>query len=377
MRSFRLGILLVAALTTQAPAETVLIDDFNDGNDDGWSHLDLLPATYGPGIFDASSFEYRLSSTGANPNPSDPGVIGAAWNASADPFYSNGLLRSKIRINEIGAGGGLVMRFTGLDSLYSFGAYYIDGEGRNGLYFDKTDPGNTTSGSTVINRGNFDLNQDWMLEAGAVGDRLTLKYWLVGEAEPTLPQWEWIDPNPLGAGMLGLRAGNDASAPNPVRLGATFDDIFFTSFPELAGDFGYDGVLDVADLDRLTVEILAGTSDPQFDVNRDGSIDGEDRLFWISDLKETFFGDTDLDGQVSAVDLNSLALNWLASDATSWAQGDFNGDGNVNASDLNDLGLNWQSGTIQAASAIPEPSSAVVLLLGSALLLRSHRRRGA
>ncbi len=74
-----------------------------------------------------------------------------------------------------------------------------------------------------------------------------------------------------------------------------------------------------------------------------------------------------------AADSLHHATNGRTTDATSWAQGDFNGDGNVNSSDLNLLALNWQSGTIQAASAIPEPSSAVLLLLGGALLLRSHR----
>ena len=73
-------------------------------------------------------------------------------------------------------------------------------------------------------------------------------------------------------------------------------------------------------------------------------MDTDDRDFWISDIKNTFFGDTNLDGQVNVVDLNSLALSWRTHGATSWSQGDFNGDGNVNASELNDLALNWRSG---------------------------------
>ena len=76
----------------------------------------------------------------------------------------------------------------------------------------------------------------------------------------------------------------------------------------------------------------------------------------------SIFGDTNLDGRVNATDLNSLALNWRATDATSWGQGDFNGDGNVNATDLNELALNWRSGVTQAA-AVPEPSSAASLLV--------------
>ncbi len=45
----------------------ILIGDFNDGNDDGWTHWDNLPVDSGgpgPGIFDASSGKYHIQSTG-------------------------------------------------------------------------------------------------------------------------------------------------------------------------------------------------------------------------------------------------------------------------------------------------------------------------
>jgi hypothetical protein len=47
--------------------------------------------------------------------------------------------------------------------------------------------------------------------------------------------------------------------------------------------------------------------------------------------------------QVDAFDLNLLAAQWQASQAT-WAAGDFTNGGNVSAFDLNVLAANWQFG---------------------------------
>lgn len=141
------------------------------------------------------------------------------------------------------------------------------------------------------------------------------------------------------------------------------------------GDFDGDTLLTTRDIDLLSAEIEATEPRLWFDLNNDDSVDADDLSFWVTDLKETFVGDTDLDGQVNAADLNSLAINWQVDDATSWTQGDFDGDGSVNASDLNDLALDWQSGVAQVATIVPEPSTTVLLLLGGAVILSGRRRR--
>ncbi len=145
-----------------------------------------------------------------------------------------------------------------------------------------------------------------------------------------------------------------------------------------AGDFNSDGVLDVVDLDALTAAILGGANDKQFDLDGNGNVDSDDRIVWISDIKNTFFGDTNLDGRVNSADLNRVALSWQSAAATSWSQGDFIGDGNVNSSDLNDLALNWRSGVAAPASApsVPEPSSIALLLGGFVLLGIGRARKG-
>jgi hypothetical protein len=138
------------------------------------------------------------------------------------------------------------------------------------------------------------------------------------------------------------------------------------------GDFDRDGMLGIGDLDLLADAINANANEASFDITGDGLVNGADRQEWVEVLKGTAFGDSNLDGQVNAADLNQLGGNWLITNATSWGQGDFNGDGNINASDLNDLGGNWQFGV--NAAAVPEPSTFLLVLLGLAGLMVRRRR---
>ena len=142
-----------------------------------------------------------------------------------------------------------------------------------------------------------------------------------------------------------------------------------------AGDFNGDGAVDVADLDRLTEAVTVGSKETRFDLDGDGNVDSDDRAFWITDIKGTFFGDANLDRNVNASDLNLLALSWRSTTATSWSQGDFNGDGNVNASDLNELGLNWRRVAAPPAS-VPEPAGFVLLVVGLAWFRRTKGTQG-
>ena len=143
------------------------------------------------------------------------------------------------------------------------------------------------------------------------------------------------------------------------------------SVPSVPGDFNADRMLTVDDIDLLSAETQKSEPRAWFDLTGDGTVDGNDRDFWITDLKETFVGDANLDGQVDAADLNALALSWQDDDATSWGHGDFNGDGLVTSTDLNDLALNWRGGIPQAA-AVPEPTSHVLLAMAVAMLLVSR-----
>lgn len=154
----------------------------------------------------------------------------------------------------------------------------------------------------------------------------------------------------------------------------------FFGMPTLECDLNDDGGCGIADLDMLLYEGQAQQILDPYDLNGDNLVNLDDRDQWYSIASQEngvdlVPGDTDLDGQVIAADLNNLGSSWQRADATSVLQGDFNGDGSVNASDLNDIGTNWQHGTAAAASAaVPEPS-ALTLSFVAIIALKMRRRR--
>jgi hypothetical protein len=89
-------------------------------------------------------------------------------------------------------------------------------------------------------------------------------------------------------------------------------------------------------------------------------------------------GDTDLDGDVDAFDIQLLlaANSYGSGPGWSWEQGDFNRDGHVNWQDIGMIRSHGQYGQGVAAMllALPEPTTACLLALGGLLLLGRKRR---
>ena len=110
IRFLALVVSLAVLLLSVGPvcSQTILIDDFSDGNDEGWLRIEDSVGAAGPGIFDASSGAYNLKTTNTVAVGSNDGVS-AVWEASAEPFFKRGTWRAKIAANTFGPVFGLAV----------------------------------------------------------------------------------------------------------------------------------------------------------------------------------------------------------------------------------------------------------------------------
>ena len=135
----RLGVAIAAAVIFGVVGSSHgqrLIDDFNDGNDDGWTHIDTT-GDFGPGIFDASSGSYNFMSTKIVPMGS-VGGLNSTWDASSDPFYSDGFMRATVRANNDTMIVALLMRADEpAGNWYWFGANAVAGHNR--FFYHRSD----------------------------------------------------------------------------------------------------------------------------------------------------------------------------------------------------------------------------------------------
>lgn len=236
-------LLVIAAGTTllAAGGSTLVIDDFNDGDSEGWLENDF---TGGRGSFDASSGSYVLETT--EPIPIDDpsvGTLDADWELSEGvPFFANGTMRGLIRANTFGTTIGFLFREShetetdyGFYGSTSFGTFYIE---RFDLF------GNPAAPQTIIAMADpdefpFEVGVTYVLEATVVGHKLSLKAWELGDPEPAAPiltvqdkqlqapentglgAIAFFDPVPLA--ILGVEE---------VTVSATVDDLTFTAGKE-------------------------------------------------------------------------------------------------------------------------------------------------
>ncbi|MCA9200758.1 MAG: hypothetical protein KDA87_24635, partial [Planctomycetales bacterium] len=147
----------------------------------------------------------------------------------------------------------------------------------------------------------------------------------------------------------------------------------------LLGDFDGSGALDAADIDQLTGIALAGSNDAAFDLTSDGLVNAEDRTVWISQLRNTYLGDANLDGEFNSSDFVAVFTDgkFETGQPATWGQGDWNGDGIFGTSDFvaafSDGG--FEIGPKGAVSAVPEPHGVMALPLAVLLAFGLLRRR--
>ncbi|MCA9149585.1 MAG: hypothetical protein KDA92_09815 [Planctomycetales bacterium] len=146
-------------------------------------------------------------------------------------------------------------------------------------------------------------------------------------------------------------------------------------------DINRDGSCDVADIDALTLAIVEANTTSAMDLNADGNVDTLDRDYWVHDLMNLYYGDSNLDGVFDTSDLVLvLQAGQFEDDVVgnaTWATGDWSGDLEFSTSDLitafQDGG--FEQGPRSAVAAVPEPASITLALFAGMLLLNQRRAR--
>ncbi|MCA9197895.1 MAG: hypothetical protein KDA87_10170 [Planctomycetales bacterium] len=150
----------------------------------------------------------------------------------------------------------------------------------------------------------------------------------------------------------------------------------------LLGDLNANGSLDAADLDALTQAINTNETGSIYDMNGDGNVNAADREAWIVDVRNTYYGDSNLDGEFSSADFVAVFTAGQyednVADNSTWATGDWNGDGDFDSSDFVAAFTagGYELGPKAAVSAVPEPNC-LALLGGAIMAMVSLVRRNA
>ncbi|MEZ6119465.1 MAG: PEP-CTERM sorting domain-containing protein [Pirellulaceae bacterium] len=179
--------------------------------------------------------------------------------------------------------------------------------------------------------------------------------------------------NPGGNNVLAIQGINrDPSSDflmaqiGLIGLGGIGED----DVPGVDGDFNGNGQLDADDIDLLSAAVLANSNNLSFDVNGDGLVTDADRQEWVEGLSNTYFGDSNLDGQFNTGDFVLVFTageyeDGIAGNST-WAEGDWNGDKDFTSGDfvVAFQGQGFEAGPRGAVSAVPEPSSVLLATIG-------------
>lgn len=143
------------------------------------------------------------------------------------------------------------------------------------------------------------------------------------------------------------------------------------------GDFDGDGLLTAVDIDLLSAAVRDASGDLSFDLDGSGSVDAADRNVWVVDLKGTWFGDANLDGEFNTSDLVSVFQQGFFEQPVDagWGAGDWNGDNRFGSGDFVAAftGGGFEQGPRSAVMAVPEPASILLFMLGCAVVLLRRR----
>ena len=137
--------------------------------------------------------------------------------------------------------------------------------------------------------------------------------------------------------------------------------------PLAPGDLDGNGVLDAADIDLLSQAVRDGSSDPLYDLNQDQHVDQLDRRKWVNELKYTYFGDANLNGEFTSSDMVHVFApgKYETGQPAGWEDGDWDGDMVFGSSDMVAAFAagGYEKGPRSKPQAVPEPSAFAIALM--------------
>ncbi|MCA9211525.1 MAG: DUF4465 domain-containing protein [Planctomycetales bacterium] len=171
--------------------------------------------------------------------------------------------------------------------------------------------------------------------------------------------WQEVDLRSL-AGAKSIKLGFDSTDVGEFGINTplyvALDNLRFSE-ASLYGDLNNDGLLNAADIDFLSSSIRTSEASASLDLTSDGAVDEQDRQHWVQSIMNTYFGDSNLDGEFNTGDLTTVFQAAQYEDGitgnSTWATGDWNCDGEFGTADLIAA---FQAGAYIAASA-PRPMS--------------------
>ena len=167
--------------------------------------------------------------------------------------------------------------------------------------------------------------------------------------------------------------------PVPEFAFGVFDNLFIQGRqPSVPGDFDGDGELTELDINALSQEIHGGGGNSLYDVNADGDVDLADHKMWVEELRNTYVGDADLNGEFNSSDFVAVfvAGKYETGQSVGWGQGDWNADLVFGSGDFVAAFVagGYEKGLKPQATAVPEPAGGVLGCLGLLLGILTCRR---
>lgn len=239
------------------------IDNFDDNDDEGWTHLTAGDVLLSDGRWEFADGHYVLRSETAI-GPGNSAQVITTLNNSDEAQFQNGILRVQFRVNEANAGAMLGMRILtdsqGLLSGYTvmFNPSTLDS---NAATLNRVDQGAATTIDSLA-RVDFSIveDTDYTAELSVVGDDLEVRVWVNGDTRPESPQMSTTDTvHSQGRFMLASFVNNQLAT---TPASATFDDVEFavqdpTPRPRVIGDVNDDGFVDLFWHNRASRDVLA------------------------------------------------------------------------------------------------------------------------